>query len=1153
MFVHLRVHTEYSIVDGMVRIPELLEAARTDGQAALAISDLSNIFATVNFYKNARSAGIKPLIAADVYYGEPRQRILLIAQNETGYLNLCQLLTQAWTQQGLRSPQDAILSWHDLEQHHAGLILLSGAVDSALGQALLQGDHAKAREWARKMAALFVGRFYIELQRSGRPEEETYIAHALALAQAEGLPVVATHPVQFLRPDEFEAHEARVCIAEGEILANPTRPRRFKPEQYFKTQAQMEALFADIPSAIRNTVLIAQRCNASLTLGQSKLPDYPTPMGADGTAMPIAEFFRSESQNGLEQRLTQLFPDLELRERMRPQYQERLEFELQTIEKMGFPGYFLIVADFIRWAKNNGCPVGPGRGSGAGSLVAYALQITDIDPLQYKLLFERFLNPERVSMPDFDIDFCQSNRDRVIDYVKEKYGREAVSQIATFGSMAARAVIRDVGRVMDFSYTFCDGISKLIPNKPGTQITIAKALQEEPLLAERAAREEDVKSLLEMAQKLEGLTRNVGMHAGGVLIAPSRLTDFCPLYQQPGSDAAVSQFDKDDVEAAGLVKFDFLGLATLTILELARKHICARHPECAHFDYAQLPLDDAKVYALFSAGKSEAVFQFESPGMRALLREAQPSRFEDLIALNAMFRPGPMENTGTFCARKHGREDIVYPHPLIEPILSETYGIMVYQEQVMQTAQILGGYSLGGADLLRRAMGKKKPEEMAEHRSIFREGAAKQGITQSKADEIFDLMEKFAGYGFNKSHAAAYSLLAYHTAWIKVHYCAEFFAANMTVEMGNTDKLQILIADAKSFGIEFEAPDVNQGEVEFIPISDTRIRYGLGAVKGSGERAVEAIMQARQESGPFTSLFDFCVRVDRSRINKRTVDALIKAGAFDKLHDNRAALARCIDLAFDFADMQEANALQKGLFDDIDSHAAGNREPDLPNTPQWTVRERLLQEKSALGFYLSGHMFEEFEHEVRQFVKKTLTDVSESREPQILAGIVRNLRIINGERGKRALFVLDDRSLAGGLEVVADESLLSGQDVQEDGLIVLQCIVGFDKFSGGLRLQARKIWDLPAARCRFAKHLHLSLPSNHSKAANAIEQLLQTHPAKREHSDDGELMRGVALRISAISANAQADFELGHPYRFYPSDDAMQAWRALCPNAQLKY
>ncbi|MEQ1658883.1 MAG: DNA polymerase III subunit alpha, partial [Hylemonella sp.] len=822
---------------------------------------------------------------------------------------------------------------------------------------------------------------------------------------------------------------------------------------------------AGVPeSAVANTLEIAKRCNLTLVLGKPQLPNFPIPGG-----LSIEEYFRQVSFEGLEERLAHLYPDAAKRDAERPRYVERLEFEINTILKMGFQGYFLIVGDFIQWAKANGCPVGPGRGSGAGSLVAYALKITDLDPLEYKLLFERFLNPERVSMPDFDIDFCQANRDRVIDYVKDKYGKEAVSQIATFGTMAARAAIRDVGRVLDMSYTFCDGISKLIPNKPGQHITIADAIQAEPILAERLDKEDEVKTLLALAQKLEGLTRNVGMHAGGVLIAPGKLTDFCPLYQQPGSDAAVSQYDKDDVEAVGLVKFDFLGLATLTILEIAREFIMARHPGQENFAFENIPLNDKPTYHLFQEGKTEAVFQFESRGMQGMLRDAKPTRLEDLIALNALYRPGPMDLIPSFVARKHGREEVEYPHPAVAEMLSETYGIMVYQEQVMQTAQILGGYSLGGADLLRRAMGKKKAEEMAEHREKFRVGALKtHNIPQDKADEVFDLMEKFAGYGFNKSHAAAYSLLAYHTAWLKVHYTAEFFCANMTVEMDDTDKLKVLFEDALKMGLSFESPDVNRGHYRFEPISDKAIRYGLGAVKGTGQQAIEAIVKAREEGGPFTSLYDFCVRVDRTRLNKRSIEALIKAGAFDSLQLNRASLVASIDRAFDFANATAANVNQGGLFDlGDDSHGASTQEPELVEAMPWGVKERLTNEKTAVGFYLSGHLFDEVSMEVRRFAKRELADLIDTREPQLLVGIVSDFRVINGQRGKLALFKLDDKTAV--LDARVDEALMNANRnlLKDDELIVVMAKVMPDRFSGGLQLNINQVWSLEAARCRF--------------------------------------------------------------------------------------
>jgi DNA polymerase III subunit alpha len=1151
MFVHLRLHTEFSVVDGTNRIDGIVAAAAQDGQPALAITDLANLFGAIKFYQAARGAGVKPLVGAELFVqGLPPDpalvtRLAVLVHNRAGYLNLCELLARAWTKNVVRNQAVCRLEW--LRELGDGLIVLSGAQAGAVGQALLQGDEARAAQVALELASVFPHRLYLELQRAGRKDDEQHVAAAVQLAARLGLPVVATHPVQFTGPDDYEAHEARVCIAEGEILGNQRRVRRFTREQWFKPAAQMEALFADVPSAIANTLEIARRCNLTLELGKPRLPDFPTPNG-----MPIEEYFRYASHQGLKERMLHLYPDAAEREQQMPRYAQRLEFEIGTILKMGFPGYFLIVGDFINWAKNNGCPVGPGRGSGAGSLVAYALKITDLDPLQYNLLFERFLNPERVSMPDFDIDFCQSNRDRVIEYVKDKYGRDAVSQIATFGTMAARAAIRDVGRVLDMSYTFCDGISKLIPNKPGQHITIEGAIQAEPILAERLDKEDEVKTLLGLAQKLEGLTRNVGMHAGGVLIAPGKLTDFTPLYQQPGSDSAVSQYDKDDVEAAGLVKFDFLGLATLTILEIAREFIRRRHPGQEDFAFENIALDDAATYKLFADGKTEAVFQFESRGMQGMLRDARPSRLEDLIALNALYRPGPMDLIPSFVARKHGREEVEYPHPMVAGMLAETYGIMVYQEQVMQTAQILGGYSLGGADLLRRAMGKKKPEEMAKHREIFRAGAAQNGIGQDKADEVFDLMEKFAGYGFNKSHAAAYSLLAYHTGWLKVHYTAEFYCANMTVEMDDTDKLKVLFEDAvKNFGLAFEPPDVNRGVYRFEPVSDKVIRYGLGAVKGTGQQAIEAIVRARQEGGPFRSLYDFCCRVDRTRINKRTVEALVKAGAFDALQLHRAALVASIDRAFDYAAAREANANQGGLFDLGDSHADSTQEPQLVEAMPWGVKERLTYEKTAVGFYLSGHLFDEVALEVRRFVRTKIEDLVDSREPQLLAGIVSDLRVINGQRGKLALFKLDDKTAV--IEATADENVLNANRnlLKDDELVIVQARLQPDRFSGGFRLSVQQCWDLATARCRFGKFLRVAVNGQ----APDVQRLVREFPARREQTEQGDVVRGLPVRLSLRRDTAVAELQLGEDARFFPTDAALASWMAQADGgaAQIVY
>jgi DNA polymerase-3 subunit alpha len=1151
-FVHLRTHTEFSVVDGTLRIDEVVGAAAKDGQVALAITDLSNIFGGIKFYNTARKKGVKPLIGADVWL-EPTEgekqpsRIVLLVQSKAGYLNLCELLSRGWLDPSARG--QALLKWEWLSVLNGGLIALSGAELGPVGQALMAQDGVRASAVAQRLAAIFPQRFYIELQRAGQPTNEAHVRAAVPLAAQLGLPVVATHPVQFQTPEDFEAHEARTCIAEGETLTNPRRIKRFTREQYFKSQAQMEALFADIPSAIQNTVEIARRCSLSLVLGKPRLPDFPVPE-VNGEQMEPEAYFRYASHEGLKERMVHLYPDAAEREQQMPRYVERLEFELNTILKMGFPGYFLIVADFINWAKNNGCPVGPGRGSGAGSLVAYALKITDLDPLRYNLLFERFLNPERVSMPDFDIDFCQGNRDRVIDYVKDKYGRDAVSQIATFGTMAAKAALRDVGRVLGMGYGHVDGIAKLVPAPPGKTVTLARpgdkpdpgliyARVEAPEIEQREKNEEEVAELLALAERVEGMVRNIGMHAGGVLIAPGKITDFCPLYMQPGSDSAVSQYDKDDVEAIGLVKFDFLGLATLTILELAKEYIRARHADQRDFLLENIPLDDRAAYRLMSEGKTVAVFQLESSGMQRMLRDAKPSVFEDIIALVALYRPGPMDLIPSFCARKHGREEVEYPHPMMEEVLKETYGIMVYQEQVMQVAQRLGGYSLGGADLLRRAMGKKKLEEMVAHRATFAEGASKNGIAEPLANEIFDLMEKFAGYGFNKSHAAAYALLAYHTAYLKAHYPAEFTAANMSVALDDTDKLKIFHDDAvQNLGLSFEPPDVNSGNYRFEPVADKVVRYGLGAIKGTGQSAIEAIIQARKDGGPFKSLFDFCARVDRSRINKRTVEALIKAGAFDKLHPERSMAVASIGLAFDYADTQAAHADQGGLFDFGDSHAASTQEPELVQVAPWSIKERLSLEKVALGFYLSGHLFDQSEGEVRRFAKRRIADLVDSREPQVLAGIIGDLRVINGQRGRVAIFKLDDKTEA--IESVVNEDVLNANRdlLKDDELVIALGKVQPDRFSGGMRFNIQQVWDLATARCKFGKYLRVEV----NGSVPPVAEVLRDFPSRRINTEQGTVTNGLGVRLVLQREAASGELDLGEDGRFFPTDEALARW-----------
>ncbi len=1128
-FVHLRLHSEYSVTDGIVRLDEAIERAAADGMPAMALADLANMFGMVKFYTGARGAGVKPIVGCDVWVAsdssadngrDPSRdetcRLLLLAKNRAGYLRLCELLSSAYLV--ARRHGRAEISLAAIENgDNSGLIALSGAHLGNVGQHLLAGKPERARERAHAWAALFPGSFYLEIQRYGQPHQEQLIGATLALAGEAGLPAVATHPIQFIDAADFRAHEARVCIAEGYVLADTRRPKHFTEQQCFKTQAEMAELFADLPEALENSVEIAKRCSLSIELGKSRLPIFPTPEGVS-----LDEYLAQQSRLGLEKRLVQLFPDEAEREKQRPRYAERLEFEIKTIQQMGFPGYFLIVADFIQWAKNNGVPVGPGRGSGAGSLVAYSLLITDLDPLRYELLFERFLNPERVSMPDFDIDFCQEGRDRVIHYVKEKYGAHAVSQIATFGTMSAKAVIRDVGRVLDLPFNFVDQFAKLIPNELG--ITLKGALEQEPQIVERMDREEEIKELWELAEKLEGLTRNVGMHAGGVLIAPGKLTDFCPLYSADGGATTVSQFDKDDVEKAGLVKFDFLGLRTLTILAEAVEF--ARTVEGADVDLEKLPLDDKETYErIFKNANTKAVFQFESGGMQDMLKQAKPDRLEDLIALNALYRPGPMDLIPSFIARKHGRERVTYPHPNLEKVMAETYGIMVYQEQVMQAAQFVARYTLGGADLLRRAMGKKKPEEMAQQREIFVKGAAENRIDEGKANEIFDIMEKFAGYGFNKSHAAAYSLVAYHTAWLKCHHPAAFIAATLSSEMANTDKVQFFFNDAKDNGIAFLPPDINHGGIRFQPVDAKTIRYGLGAIKGTGESALTVILKAR-ENGPFKDLFDFCARVDKRVVNRRVIEALVRAGAFDALDDNRAKLLASVGIALEAAEQAERNALQSGLFD-----MGGGSAPaaHYVEAPRWAECERLLQEKQALGFFLSGHPFNAYRAELATFVKRGLDRLEAGKEPQLLAGVVLSTRTQMTRRGKMAVVMLDDATAQREVTVFNELWEAERNKIKEDELLLVEGKVQNDDYSGGLRVSADRLYTLGEARGRFARALRLSLNGgSRPETAERLKNLLAPY-------------RSGACPVRLAYRNGDAEAELALP----------DAWRVRLDDALL--
>ncbi len=1191
-FVHLRIHSEFSITDGVVRIDDAVAAAVKDEMGALAITDLSNLFGLVRFYTAARSGGIKPIAGADVWISNPQDpdqpcRLLLLVQNHSGYLNLCELLSRASLDNQSRGRAEVDSAWFSEPAAKAedkaakrtlsyGLIALSGARMGEVGTALLGGQEDQAKIVARRYEKLFPQSFYIEVQRGGNPQDEKQLQLACHLASQLDLPVVATHPVQFMQKSDFTAHEARVCIAEGELLGNPRRIKKFNDEQYFLTQEEMEKRFADLPAALANSVEIAKRCNLSLVLGQPRLPDFPTPPG-----ITLDDYLLQQSEIGLKRHMERNFPDVEEREKEMARYHERLVFEVKTISQMGFPGYFLIVADFINWAKNNGVPVGPGRGSGAGSLVAYSLGITDLDPLRYNLLFERFLNPERVSMPDFDIDFCQHGRDRVIQYVKDKYGKDAVSQIATFGTMAARAAIRDVGRVLEQGYNFVDGIAKLVPNKPGQYMTIEMAKKEEKQLAEREKNEDEVRQLLSLAQQLEGMTRNVGMHAGGVLIAPGRLTDFCPLYTQESKDqdssSVISQFDKDDVEAIGLVKFDFLGLTTLTILAAAERWIKALHADRRDWTIGDISLDDEKAFDVLKRANTVAVFQLESRGMQGMLREAKPDRFEDIIALVALYRPGPMDLIPDFIERKHGRQKVEYPDPRIEPVLRETYGIMVYQEQVMQMAQMIGGYSLGGADMLRRAMGKKKPEEMAQHRKIFSDGAKAGGITESKANEIYDLMERFAGYGFNKSHAAAYALLAYQTAWLKAYYPAEFMAANLSLAMDDTDKVKILYDDCLANNIRVFSPDINTGVYEFTPLrapdaapdsAISHIRYGLGAVRGTGEAAIESIVKARETGGPFKDLFDFCARVDRRQVNRRAIEALMRAGAFDSLYrdsvpaggnlyDIRATLLASLARAIEAAEQAEASIHQVSLFE-----VAGeeNRHlPELVREPLWSEKKRLQEEKTALGLCLTGHMFDAYRDETAHFIRQPLSKVTEGKD-QLIAGIITSARMLTGQRGRMMIATIDDGTAAIEVTLYSEVYEPNRSWLKEDELLVAKVNVTPDKFSGGMRIVSEAVMDITGARMRFARNVHVCIDNaidikmlrsqiNPFLMANRVrDPKLGGHAPAAPGSNEG--MKGLMLTAAVTTSGGACLMQFPEELRIYPDDACLHGLNQILASKQ---
>lgn len=1135
-FIHLRVHSDFSMVDGLAKVKPIVKAAQKLGMPALALTDQMNFCGLVRFYSTAHEAGIKPIVGVDCYvrhslFGNETSRMLLLAADNNGYQNLSQLISKAYLRGHVDGKPQIEHEW--LSDYSQGVIVLSGGKDGLLGKALLKENPNTINELLAFYQQHFADRFYLELIRTGRPDEELYIQKAVSLAEQYQLPLVATNEVVFLQPDDFAAHEIRVAIHDGFTLDDKRRPQNYSQQQYLKSEQDMQQLFADLPEALENSVEIAKRCNVTIRLGEYFLPAFPT------GGMTDADFLVMKSREGLEDRLVQLFPDEQVRQQKRGEYDERLQIELDVINQMGFPGYFLVVMEFIQWSKDNDIPVGPGRGSGAGSLVAYALKITDLDPLEFDLLFERFLNPERVSMPDFDVDFCMDRRDEVIEHVADMYGREAVSQIITFGTMAAKAVIRDVGRVLGHPYGFVDRISKLIPPTPG--MTLEQAFKEEPRLPELYEQDQEVKDLIDMARQLEGVTRNAGKHAGGVVIAPTKITDFSPLYCDDEGNNPVTQFDKNDVEYAGLVKFDFLGLRTLTILQWAVNMANARLSREGKplVDINKIPLTDKKSYDVLMKADTTAVFQLESRGMKDLIRRLQPDCFEDMIALVALFRPGPLQSgmVDNFIDRKRGREEISYPdatwqHESLKPILEPTYGIILYQEQVMQIAQVLSGYSLGGADLLRRAMGKKKPEEMAKQRDTFQQGAANNGIDPELAMKIFDLVEKFAGYGFNKSHSAAYALVSYQTLWMKAHYPAEFMAAVMSADMDNTDKIVTLVDECERMKLKLIPPDVNTGVYKFTVNKQGHIVYGIGAIKGVGEGPIEAILQARQQHGSFTDLFDFCAKVDLKKLNRRVIEKLILSGAMDRLGPHRAALMASLEEAMKAAEQHaKAQAVGQddlfGLLSPEPEHAATAFKQVAP----WPDEVWLEGERETLGLYLTGHPINRYLDEIPRYINCRLSELQPTRKDHsvTVAGLVVSVRVMINKKGRRwAIVTLDDKSARLDVRFFPDLLESFEQQLQKDRILVITGQVSFDDFNGGLTMTGRDVSEITQVREKSLRSLNITVqsPQIDHNYLQRLQQVLGeykagTVPVKlRYQRQEGEVMLQLGTQWWVTPADA---------------------------------
>lgn len=1141
-FIHLHLHTEYSLVDGLVKIDDLANMAASMNMPAMSVTEKNNVFSAVKFYRAMCERGIKPLIGADINLiikdNNKFSNIILLCQHIDGYKNLSKLITKSYIDgQHLGIP---LIHFDWLKKYNEGLIVIDSAENGDLSNSFSLSDSQDIEEKIENWLAIFSNRYYFELQRVGKNNENDLIKYTVNYSQKYNIPVVATNNVRFLEESSFEAHEARVCINERFTLDDVRRPKIYTNQQYLRSADEMENLFEDIPEAISNTLNVAKRCNVEFALGKNFLPHFPV-----NEEQSQDECLINDAKVKLNNILSENKSELDNKSTI---YHQRLQDELDVIVSMGFSGYFLIVADFIGWAKENSIPVGPGRGSGAGSLVAYSLGITELDPIKYDLLFERFLNPERIDLPDFDIDFCMDHRDEVINYVSKKYGNDHVSQIITFGTMAAKAVVRDVGRVLGFPYGFVDQIAKLIPFDLTMTMTLDRALKEEKALNKRYKSEDDVKLLIDLAKKLEGVTRNAGRHAGGVVIAPKPLFNYMPLYCEQTSQAIVTQFDMGDVEDIGLVKFDFLGLRTLTIIERTLNDINRirknNNKEC--IDIQKIQLDDSLTYALIQSTKTTAVFQLESDGMKKLIKRLKPDKFDDLIALVALFRPGPLQSgmVDDFIQRKSGAS-IRYMHDDLEHVLKPTYGIILYQEQVMQIAQILAGYTLGSADLLRRAMGKKKPEEMAEQREIFTEGCLARGIDKNQSTRIFDLMEKFAGYGFNKSHSAAYALIAYRTAWLKTHYPAAFMAAVLSSDMDNTDKIVTLLEEIRRMQINVLPPSVNSGQYSFTVTDVETISYGLGAIKGVGLSAIEVIVKARELGDDFNSLFDFCKRVDLRKVNRRVLEALIRSGSMDQFGVSRSTLVHNLSDAISLAEQHLSNHVsgQNDMFG-LEANLNEENHNDISEytiISDWDDKERLIGEKDTLGFYLKGHPINRYENELQGIISSNL---SECRIGSVLvAGYIMSIRTRTGSRGRMAEIRLDDRTARVLVNIYSEEYQKYRNHLIKDQLIIIKGkAIEDDYIESGLSIRASQIFTLDQIR-KERSSLILNIEKEYL-SDGGLEKLKKVILPYRHGSSK------VYIRYS--NGQAIADVNLGEEWNLTINDDLLDKLSASIGKENIK-